>query len=249
MSDPVSEARARIDAIDADLLRLIDERAGLAAHAAQGHDPSLETLTLRRMLDLPRQAAGRALVVQVWRELMADAAQRQGPRHLSVWNGKDGSRPQELARQRFGGGAVMTTVAKAEDALAAARTPGGIAVLSLSGDHPWWLRLLAEPRLQIFAALPDLATLGPLAALAVADVTPQPTGADETFWVTDAEGPVPAIEDALARNGVAARLIVQSSGLKLFGLAGFYQRDDQRLANAPGRLSGVVGAGPIPFDM
>jgi hypothetical protein len=43
--------------------------------------------------------------------------------------------------------------------------------------------------------------------------------------------------------------VVRTGGLSLFALAGFYQRDDARLARAPGRLSGVIGAAPEPFDV
>jgi hypothetical protein len=86
-----------------------------------------------------------------------------------------------------------------------------------------------------------------MAALAVGDLTPEPTGADQTFWVTDAPGPVAAIAESLARDGVAAHLVCQSGGLKLLSLAGFYQRDDVRLIRAPGQLSGVIGASPEPF--
>ena len=55
--------------------------------------------------------------------------------------------------------------------------------------------------------------------------------------------------DALGRDGAAAELIAEAGGLKLFSLAGYYQPDDERLARAPGRLSGVIGAAPAPFDV
>jgi hypothetical protein len=122
-------------------------------------------------------------------------------------------------------------------------------VLSLTSDTAWWGRLLAEPKLRVFAALPCLAAWGPLAALAVAEVEIEPTGDDRTFWVTDAAQPGPAIEEALSRDGVAATLLVQAGGLKLFLLSGFYQPDDARLARAPGKLSGVIGAAPGPLDV
>ena len=54
---------------------------------------------------------------------------------------------------------------------------------------------------------------------------------------------------AASADGVAASPVVQAGGLKLFTLAGFYQREDARLARAPGRLSGVIGAAPEPFDV
>ena len=82
----------------------------------------------------------------------------------------------------------------------------------------------------------------------MARVAVEPSGDDETFWVTDAAQPGAAIEEALSRDGVAARLLAQAGGLKLFALAGYYQRDDARLARAPGRLSGVIGAAARPFD-
>ena len=58
-----------------------------------------------------------------------------------------------------------------------------------------------------------------------------------------------AIEEALGRDGVAASLLADVGGLKLFALAGFYMDGDERLARAPGSLTGVIGAAPSPFDV
>ena len=77
----------------------------------------------------------------------------------------------------------------------------------------------------------------------------EPTGADLTYWVTDAGGSAQAIEAALGRDGVAGDLIAEAGGLKLFALMGFYQPGDERLARAPGRLTGVIGAAPAPIDV
>src|SRR4051812_15740379 len=163
----LDEVRWRIDAIDNELLALLDERAGLAravaaAKAAAGDTgfglrPGREALIVRKLLAAPRAAASDALVIRVWRELMADSLSRQGPFHLSVWGGRDPARAAELARLRFGSASPLRMVAAAQDALAAAKTPGGVGVLALSPDSAWWARLLAEPRLKIFAALPCLA--------------------------------------------------------------------------------------------
>ena len=57
------------------------------------------------------------------------------------------------------------------------------------------------------------------------------------------------MEEALSRDGVAADLVAEAGGLKLFALAGYYQREDERLARAPGRLTGVIGAAPAPLDV
>lgn len=256
----LDEVRARLDEIDAALLGLIDERAGLArvvaaAKAAAGDAgkfglrPGREAQLLRRLLERPREAASAGLIVRVWRELMADSLSRQGPFHVSVFGGRDPVRVLEAARMRFGVAPAFKPAAKAEDALAAARALGGVGVLALASDSPWWGRLLAEPKLKVFTALPCLAAWGPPSALAVAEVEVEPTGSDVTYWVTDAPGPAAAVEAALARDGAAGDLIADAGGLKLFALAGFYQPDDERLARAPGRLSGVIGAAPAPFDV
>lgn len=252
--------RQRLDALDTELLQLIDERAEIARHvaaakAAQGDGgkfalrPGRETAILRRLLATRRVAASDALVVRIWRELIGDSLSVQGPFHLAVWGGKDAATTTEFARYRFGAAPALRHVAKPEDALAEARTLGGVAVCAVTPGSAWWGRLLAEPTLKVFAALPCLATWGPMTALAVAAVEVEPTGGDLTFWVTDAAEPAGAIEAALSRDGVAATLIAAAAGLKLFTLAGFYQPQDARLARAPGRLSGVIGAAPEPLDV
>ena len=252
--------RQRIDALDTELLRLVDERASLArvvAAAKQaagdgdkfGLRPGREAAILRRLIAAERTAANPSLIVRIWRELIGDSLAGQGPFHIHVWGGKDPGRAVELACHRFGAAPPLATLAKPEDALAKARTPGGVAVCALTPDSAWWGRLLAEPQVKVFAALPCLNAWGPMSALAMAAVDVEPTGDDRTFWVTDAPENATAIEAALSRDGVAADLAVEAGGLKLFVLAGFYQRDDERLARAPGRLSGVIGAAPAPLDV
>jgi chorismate mutase len=256
----LDEVRHRIDAIDADLLRLVVERSSLAhevaaAKAAAGDAgkfglrPGREALLLKKLLAGPRNGAKPGLIVRIWRELIGDSLATQGPFHIAVWGGKDPARAVEVARLRFGVAPALRQVAKPEEAIAEARGLGGVGVLALTADSPWWGRLLAEPKLKVFAALPCLAAWGPLSALAVAEVEVEPTGADNTFWVTDAPGSAATVEAALSRDGVAATLLVETGGLKLYMLAGFYQPGDPRLARAPGKLSGVIGAAPAPLDV
>jgi chorismate mutase len=266
MSQPKSQApsleavRQRIDALDTELLRLVDERASLARIVAQakaaagdgdrfGLRPAREAAILRRLIGAERAAASPALVVRIWRELIGDSLAGQGPFHIAVWGGRDAGRTVELARHRFGAAPPLRQVARPEDAVAQAKTPGGVAVCALGSDSAWWGRLLAEPQLKVFAALPCLAAWGPMSALAVAAVDVEPTGDDRTFWVTDAPEPAAAVLDALSRDGVAADVVAESGGLKLLMLAGYYQPNDERLARAPGRLTGVIGAAPAPLDV
>ena len=256
----LDQVRARLDVIDTEMLQLVDERSTLAAQVAAakraagngdtfGLRVAREAQILRRLLATPRQGASTALTVRLWRELIGDSLSRQGPFHLSICANNDLPRLVELARFRFGSAPPITVAASPDDAIAAARTHGGVAVLSLHCERPWWGRLLAEPQIKVFAALPCLAQWGSTGALAVGKVDVEPTGADQTFWVTDAAGPAGAIQDKLGQDGVAADLIADAWGLKLFVLGGYYMADDERLGRAPGQLSGVIGAAPLPFDV
>lgn len=257
----LEEVRTRIDAVDAELLRLIDERAGLARAVAAakqaaaggqrpgfGLRPARETQVLRALLARPRAAAAPGLIVRLWREMMADSLKAQGPFALAVFGGRDPARLAELARLRFGAAPPLTMVDSPEAAIAAARQAGGVGVLPLDGAAPW-ARLLAEPTLRAFAVLPCLAAWGPPAALAVAAVPVEPSGADQTLWITDAAQAPAQIVEALGALGLAAAPLAEGRGLRLFALPGYVQPDDPRLRGAPGRLTGVIGAAPTPFDL
>jgi chorismate mutase len=255
----LDEVRERIDAIDEQVLSLVGERAALSAAVAKakrangetgfGLRPAREAQLLRRLLIAKEPQVSFELVVTLWRQIMADSLARQGPFHISLWGGKNPYKVIELTRIRFGASVSVRGAARPDDALSAARSAGGVAVLALASDSPWWGRLLAEPKLNVFASLPCLRRWGPATALAVAQVEVEPSGRDETFWVTDAKISAPAIIDELGRIGFAGELLTDAGGLKLFTLAGFVQRHDERLNLAPGELKGVIGAASMPFDV
>jgi chorismate mutase len=255
----LDDVRSRIDAIDDQILRLVAERAGLASAVAQakraagehsfGLRPAREAQIVRRLIAGKDAAVAPEMVIALWRQIMADSLSRQGPFHISLWGGRNTVRTVELARIRFGASVTVRGAARPEDALAAARTDGGVAVLALASDVAWWAKLLAEPGLNVFAALPCLRRWGPHTALAVAKIEVEPSGGDETFWVTDATQQPAVLVEHLGNIGFAAELIADVGGVKLFSLAGFVQRDDERLSLAPGRLKGVIGAASLPFDV
>jgi chorismate mutase len=255
----LDEVRERIDAIDEQVLSLVAERAALSAavtkakrangDAGFGLRPAREAQILRKLLIAKQPQVSSELVVALWRQIMADSLAGQGAFHVSLWGGKNPYRTIELTRVRFGAGVAVRHAPRPEDALSAARTTGGVAVLALASDSPWWGRLLAEPKLNVFASLPCLRRWGPATALAVAQVEVEPSGRDETFWVTDAKTSAPAIIEALGHIGFAAELLADAGGLKLFTLAGFVQSEDERLRRAPGQMKSVIGAASLPFDV
>ncbi|MFN3229391.1 MAG: chorismate mutase [Asticcacaulis sp.] len=256
----LAEVRREIDAIDSELLRLLDARARLASAVAAAKRaepdaatasplrPARETAILRDRLGAPRQGAGPRLILKVWRELMGESLALQGGLDIRAWGGRQATAVYHMARCRFGAANPVVMTETPEAALKACDGPRGVAVLSLETGQGWWARLLLRPDLVVFSTLPELASEGPMRALVVGPVATEPTGHDLTLWVTDAPEPADQIIDILGRIGFAADLISSATGLKLFALSGYVQKDDIRLLSAPGRISGVIGAVAAPFD-
>ena len=215
--------------------------AGVAAPGPAAFDPVADALAVRRLLALPRAHLPAPALLRAWREVEGARLARDAGLKLATWGPPVMA---ELARARFGATAPLARVDSPEHAIALAATPGVIAVLDAAAQ-PWWARLLATPHLQVVARLPEFGTAG--AVLAVGRAAPGPTGLDETFWVTDAPGSPAALAQALSALGLAADAVAQAGGLKLMALAGYLQAHDERLARAPGRLRGVIGAAPLPL--
>ncbi len=249
------------------LVEALEQAAGEGAPAALG--PARRARELRRALEA-RGTLPAATLAAVWREVEAVRLARADALRIALWGGaRDAEAVAAQTRRLFGATAPLALAQTAEQALAAAEAEAVIAVLALEGA--WWGRLLARPRLRVFAAAWPLLGSGPPLALAVSAAPrgapggarpgwgPEPprppppgaaapvdaTGDDRTFWVTDAPGPPARVEAALAEAGFAADLAAQAGGLMLFALAGYVQPHDARLAQAPGRLTGVIGAAPF----
>ncbi len=218
---------------------------GVRPDAADALDPVHRARELQRLL-AARGGLPARTVAAVWRELEGARLARAGSLRLAVWPGtRDAEAVAAHARRRFGAAPPLAFTRTPEQALDAAGTPGVAAVLPLEGA--WWGRLLARPRLRVFAAAWPEGGHGSPLALAAGAVPTDAGGDDRTFWVTDAAGPPARVEDALAEAGLVADLAAEAGGLMLFALAGYVQAHDPRLARAPGRLTGVVGAAPGPI--
>ncbi|ESQ77185.1 chorismate mutase [Asticcacaulis sp. AC402] len=257
----LTDLRAQIDALDAELLRLVDARAALGraigeakAREGAGNDtvsllrPDREAILIRKLLAMPREAASDSVVVRIWRELISEnlriQGQARGGLHLNLSAREHSREVLVWARERFGFAPSFGYVDDATAAIAAARDICHISVLSLDPrGGAWWARLLAEKSVRIIAALPEISRTRPH-AVAVAAITPEPTGDDITFWVSDSAERENLIIDDLAERGFAADWVCSAQGLKLFSLLGFVQEDDIRLKGALGSLTGIIGAAP-----
>lgn len=259
--------RLKIDAIDGELLRLIDDRAALAREIAEAKAaepdttstpstllrPDREAMLLRRLLDKPRKAVSDAAVIAIWRELISESLRLQGEDrgtglHLNFWAGDRLAEIVPFGRGRFGAAPTQGFLAEPVQVIAAARQPQNIGILSLDPKAgAWWARLLAEPVVRVIGALPETDQNRPK-ALSLAALSPEPTGDDISFWVTDSRLTEVALIEELGRRGLAADWLYNAGGMKLFALSGFVQEHDERLAaTGPkdlGSLSGIIGTSP-----
>ena len=258
----LADLRTRIDALDAELLRLIDARAALgkAIGEAKAQEepansqvsllrPDREAMLIRKLIAMPREAASENVVVRIWRELISENLRIQGAAHgglhLNLSTAEHSKEVLVWARERFGFAPSFGYVNDATAAITAARDVRHISVLSLDPrGGAWWARLLAEPKVRVIAALPELSSARPY-AVALASIQPEPTGDDMTFWVSDSAEHENKIVEALGQRGFAAEWLCTAQGLKLFGIIGFVQEHDERLATKTlGSLSGIIGAAP-----
>ena len=157
----LEEIRVKLDAIDDQILKLVDERSALAqdvaaAKRARGEGdkfalrPARESQIIRRML-AQRKTASAGLVVRIWREIIGDNLYHQTPVHIAAWGGRhSAARVTELARQRFGAAPALVMMDEPDQAISTAKHTGGVAVLA---------RLLAQVMAEPYLLrIPDLAS-------------------------------------------------------------------------------------------
>ena len=188
-------ARAAIDAVDDRLLALIAERAGLSAQiaaakgAATGSPlrPAREVAILRRLIAKAPEGTDPALVLGVWRALIADNLRRQVNVEVFAGGALDHVRHFDLARRHFGASAKITRQEDARITLTRMlETPAAAAVLPFpgkSGAGMWW-PILSERRFHeavIVSALPLRGDGEPEAAVVTVGAPLEPAGEDRSL--------------------------------------------------------------------
>ena len=142
--------RHEIDDLDDELLALFQRRLALASRVGQAKDapvgphtklrPDREQTVLARMLAQAEPDNAEA-VAGLWREIVGWGLARQGRLQVHVWSPNEPTRAWDGARLRFGRAADLRMVRKPEDALTHAAEGGGVAVLAINNDDPWWVGL------------------------------------------------------------------------------------------------------------
>jgi chorismate mutase len=162
--DPLQVVRGRIDAIDAEMHRLLIERAGVIAELIRikgtskpgaAFRPDREADMMRRMVmrhegDLPL-----ATLEHIWREIITTFTAMQAPFTVVAGPAADPLAMRDLVRFYFG---FSVPVETAETSAAAveriSRSRQAVAVVAAGGQERWWGGLPGADAPKVFARLP-----------------------------------------------------------------------------------------------
>ncbi len=262
---PTLEAlRREIDGIDDEMHDLLMRRTSVverigAVKSRQATRvyirPAREATILRRLVERHRGRLPAAVVVRVWREIIAATTLLQGPFSVAVYSPDGSVEYWDLARDHYGSCTQLTLHSTANSVIrAVVDGDATVAVMPVPEDgdpDPWWRLLVgAEERTpHIVARLPFIdGGAGGLArngALAIAQLEHEETGSDLSLVAVEASAEISrgslreAFNDArLPAKDVAAWQDEDNreSRLHLFEIGDFVGPDDARVAAVMERL-------------
>lgn len=239
----VESLRARIDAIDASILALVEQRMQVAqqfravkqhAAGASAMRPSREIGILRTLITLSAGKLDPDLVIDVWRPLLSASLKSQTHVEAAVAGAMDPVRLHDLVRRYFGHSIRLAKESDARAALSrAAENASVIAAVPWPGNNGagmWW-PCLTENRYQNLMLIAGLPLRGePEAALLAQGGEFEFEGADETLAI--AFDPHHRLTRALNQSDLSGRELGRASEKLLFTLDGFVSARDPRLTRA-----------------
>jgi len=214
----LADLRREIDSIDDALHDLLMRRVTLTAGVAASKGatppirPAREAAILRRLVARHSGPFPRAVVVRIWREIIAANTLLQGHFAVAVLGSRERDALADLAREYYGQFTPLQLFETPQSVLRAVtdgRATVALLPLPTAEDRePWW-RLIARPGAgtpRVIARLP-FAQVSPPASegLAVSLAPNEATGRDHSYMVIETEG-------ELSRSAIARRF--ESAGLK-----------------------------------
>ncbi len=269
--------RKELDNIDDSLHDSLMRRAAIAVQvrASKGSAPiwrpAREAQILRRLISRHSGPFPKATIVQLWREIISAMVHLQGEFSVAVYSPEGTRLCRDMARDHFGTETRLYTHSSAHAVLTAvqegAAAVGVLPIPEDSEEEAWW-PILAEMsgrgNVSICACLPfaPMASVNGEAALCVADIAPDESGNDRSFYVlrTSPEVSRARLNDAIFAAGIEPiRLIglrTPMDGMSVFlsELKGFAFPDDLRIARLTNKEKGLaesavfLGAYATPFN-
>jgi chorismate mutase / prephenate dehydratase len=277
---PLENLRAEIDRIDQALLELLIERIDVVRRIGDLKQdnqsgrlavrPAREAQILRRLVADAGDRFPPAVLVRMWREMLAALTRLQAPLSATVCAPlRSGLATWDLARDHFGSLTAMTRVDGTSQAVrAVVNGTTTVAVLPLPcDDDSWWTALLSDQpdRLRVFMRLPFVAADGDgdgdgdggeAQALAVGRAEIEPSGDDLGVLAIEASADISRgrLRDLLAAAGLEPTwLALSRSDLHVMHVAETASlaldgdpRLEQVQSGARGEILRIVAVGGYP---
>ena len=277
----LDDVRAEIDAIDAQMRDLVVRRMALISEVSAAKQrtgsaalhPSREATIMRNLVQQHAGPPSPAILLRIWREIINSATAMQGAMSVAVCAPEKSVGYWDMARNHFGTDTPMTLHHSPLDVLrrmSEERGTVGILPMPQEGEEdPWWPGLASESngssRPRIIWRLPfyasDRGRFENLAAFALAEIDPQPSGDDVTVAIveTDLDVSRGRIVDTLKAMQIGARMaaVYQDDRAErrshLLEINGFVADDDpcwdayaERIGDTLQRIA-VLGSYPAPL--
>ncbi|MBV9863390.1 MAG: chorismate mutase [Alphaproteobacteria bacterium] len=260
----LDDLRRRIDEIDDKLQDLLIERvevvSAVAARKRNGsapaHQPAREAEILRRLVARQRGPFPTAILVRMWREMLAATVRLQGPFAVAVYAPPEAQGYWDLARDHYGSHTPMfpyRSIGQVFRAVTDGQAAAGVLPMPQEGEaDPWWRHLLSmndnAPRVIArlpFAARGNARTDGG-DALAIGRGVQQETGQDRTLVATENAVGISRgrIFEMLSSLGLVCTFFASyehaEGGNNLFEFEGFVPISDPRLERFRARLGAAL---------
>jgi chorismate mutase/prephenate dehydratase len=246
----LADLRAKIDAIDAEMHRLLVERGSVidalirtkgTSRPGAAFRPGREADMMRRLVDRHEGALPLATVEHIWREIITTFTRMQAPFDLAVDVSVEPERMRDLARFYFGFSVNLAGLPDAASVVARVAEAGDLGLVARAASGVWW-RPLARPKgPQIMALLPHIGAARRPADLPAFVISPRladPTPPDIRILAISAKGAFkpPAGSEILAS--------VEEDGRSELLLAVPASSDAARVAaEAGGRVESIAEVG------
>jgi chorismate mutase-like protein len=165
-TDPLTRIRNRIDALDADIHRLLIERSAIidelikikgTSSPGAAFRPGREADMMRRIVMRHEGRLPLTSVEHIWREIITVFTAMQAPFSVIAGPSDDPLTMRDMVRFYFGF-SIRVETAESEEAALDMLASGGnrLAVLAARCDTPWWKLLEGDGSPKIFARFPFL---------------------------------------------------------------------------------------------
>ena len=249
----LADLRDRIDAVDAQMHRLLIERGAVidALIEAKGTNKSGAAFRPGREADMMRRLVSRhegtlplVAIEHIWREIITTFTRMQAPFDVAIDASIEPERMRDLARFYFGFSVDLVSMPDAAAVVARVAETGDLGVVARqqrSEAGAWWRGLARQSAPQIMALLPHIAVAGRPADLPAFVISPKladPTPSDVRILALTVKGDfkMPGVGAVLASASEEERnevLLAVPASCNAAGIA----------SEAGGRIESIVEVG------